>query len=230
MSDIRERLTEVIEDHILDEGANECSCEGWEHWEDSYPERIATYKRHVADVILSKFDVTPKFTSESTLGQIADALRPMREAGMTRSAVEFVVDQVWFDVTPRGEGVTIQIGGRYMGKAQALAQCVVDEVMKRGGSANLTTLPSVEALADALMAEGIDAEPGELDLTPLAERLLAMLPGRSEAEVKIEALREAASAAVTEEEGIPWDHDHDRATVSAWLLGLAARIAQGGQL
>lgn len=54
------------------------------------------------------------------------------------------------------------------------------------------------------------------------------------AEVRCEAaekaLREAASAAVTEGEGVPWDHDHDRATVSAWLLGLAARIAQGGQL
>lgn len=55
-----------------------------------------------------------------------------------------------------------------------------------------TVKPPVEALADALMAEGIDAEPGELDLIPLAERLLAMLPGRTEAEVKAEELRVAA--------------------------------------
>ena len=55
-----------------------------------------------------------------------------------------------------------------------------------------TVKPSVEALADALAAEGIGPEPGEPDLTPTAERLLALLPGRTEAEVKAEALREAA--------------------------------------
>lgn len=51
------------------------------------------------------------------------------------------------------------------------------------------------------------------------------------AEVRCEAaekaLREAASAAVTEEEGIPWDRDHDRATVSAWLEDRAASLARG---
>ena len=87
MSDAREALVALIRREYD------------KHPVDRYPTEGA-----LADAILAEFDVTPKFTSESTLGQIADALRPMREAGMTRSAVEFVVDQVWFDVTERGEG------------------------------------------------------------------------------------------------------------------------------
>ena len=57
-----------------------------------------------------------------------------------------------FDVTPRGEGMTIQIGGRRAGKTQDLAERVADEVMKRGGSATVISLPSVEDVARALNA------------------------------------------------------------------------------
>src|SRR5690606_22024923 len=135
------------------------------------------------DATLRPFQVDPKRGPSDAVGAIADAILA---AG-------------W---TPRGEGTTIEIGGSRAGKTQALAERVADEVMKRGGSATVTSLPSVEALADALAAEGIDADPGDPDLTPTAERLLAMLPGRTEAEVKAEALREAASAAVTDDEGV----------------------------
>ena len=61
----------------------------------------------------------------------------------------------------------------------------------------------------------------------LAAAVVAADPRRTEAQVKAEALREAAFAAVSEDEGIPWDHDYDRATVGAWLDEYAERI--GGE-
>lgn len=42
---------------------------------------------------------------------------------------------------------------------------------------------------------------------------------------KVLALKEAATAAVSEEVGIPWDNDYDRATVAAWLEEFAERYA-----
>lgn len=103
--------------------------------------------------------------------------------------------------------------------------------------------PSVEDVAAAIEAETASYDPvtspergepesllaadgSDMSLTA-ARAVLALPPGRTEAEVEVEALREAASAAVTDGEGVPWDHDHDRATVSAWLLGLADRIEAG---
>src|SRR5690606_20305830 len=69
--------------------------------------------------------------------------------------------------------------------------------------------------ADAILAAG---------WTPPRERTagedLALIR-QTIREVKAETLREAASAAATDDEGVPWDDDHDRATVSAWLEGRA---------
>ena len=50
-----------------------------------------------------------------------------------------------------------------------------------------------------------------------------------DAEVEARALDEAATAAVTEDEGIPWDNDYDRATVSAWLSERADNKRAGAQ-
>lgn len=58
----------------------------------------------------------------------------------------------------------------------------------------------------------------------IGNAILTLLPGRTEAEVKAEALREAAEIAVTSERGIPWDDDYDRATVAAWLDELADEL------
>jgi hypothetical protein len=60
MTDIRERLVALIQDHILEEGANECYCGEWEHWDDSYPGRIDAHGRHVADAILAEYEVTER--------------------------------------------------------------------------------------------------------------------------------------------------------------------------
>lgn len=35
--------------------------------------------------------------SAPTLGDIAEILRPLKAHGVTRSAMEYVIDQVWFD-------------------------------------------------------------------------------------------------------------------------------------
>lgn len=102
------------------------------------------------------------------------------------------------DVTERGKGTAIQIGGSRAGKTQALAERVADEVMKRGGSATVTSLPSVEDLTRAMHAEvccpcdptGCDVQ--DVPEARYARAVLALLPGRTETEVKAEALREAA--------------------------------------
>jgi len=48
-----------------------------------------------------------------------------------------------------------------------------------------------------------------------------------DAEVAAHALEAAASAAVTDDDGIPWDDDYDRATVSAWLAERADDLREG---
>lgn len=46
---------------------------------------------------------------------------------------------------------------------------------------------------------------------------------------KAEALEEAASAAVSDEYGIPWDYDFDRATVAVWLEERAESLRKNAQ-
>lgn len=41
----------VLAGHVLDEYANTCSCEKWEHFEDDYDERVATCTAHVATAL-----------------------------------------------------------------------------------------------------------------------------------------------------------------------------------
>lgn len=38
------------------------------------------------------------------------------------------------------------------------------------------------------------------------------------------ALEDAATVTLTEDEGVPWDHDYDRATVAIWLQECSALI------
>lgn len=56
----RAALEEAIGTHILDEGANECSCKGWEHFDDPYDERIATFSTHVTDALLELWPTPPQ--------------------------------------------------------------------------------------------------------------------------------------------------------------------------
>lgn len=88
--------------------------------------------------------------------------------------------------TERGKGTAIQIGGGRAGKTQALAERVADEVMKRGGSATVTSLPSVEDVARACGDPGSVTPRREGESVPRwsARAVLALLPGRSEAEVR----------------------------------------------
>lgn len=93
MSDPREALVALIQDHILDEGANECSCEEWEHWEDPYPERIATYSGHVADAILAAGWTPPE---ERTLPSVEDMARALWElAEQEAEATGGALDLPW---------------------------------------------------------------------------------------------------------------------------------------
>lgn len=137
-----------------------------------------------------------------------------------------------FDVTPRGEGMTIQIGGRRAGKTQDLAERVADEVMKRGGSATVISLPSVEDVARALWE--LDEQEAETTGGALglpwsaldsltqgtyradAEDLLALLPGRAEAEVKAEGW----------DEGLRAGEAFERARWQ-WSAGATARVVNG---
>ena len=50
------------------------------------------------------------------------------------------------------------------------------------------------------------------------------LPTRLVRDIQVRTIRATARAATYEEDGTPWDHDWDRATVSAWLNGLADNI------
>lgn len=52
------------------------------------------------------------------------------------------------------------------------------------------------------------------------------LPTRLMREIQVRTLRAAARAATYEENGIPWNHDWDRATVAAWLDELADDIEE----
>ena len=81
-----------------------------------------------------------------------------------------------------------------------------------------TVALDVSTCMDALAGlEGVPAWWGGREFRDAAEKVVAADPRRTEADVKAEALREAAHAAVSEDEGIPWDDDYDRATVGAWL-------------
>lgn len=53
------------------------------------------------------------------------------------------------------------------------------------------------------------------------------LPTRLVRDIQARTIRAAARAATHEEDGIPWDHDWDRAAVSAWLDALADDIEKG---
>lgn len=88
-----------------------------------------------------------------------------------------------------------------------------------------TAQPSVKDVA-RVIARRWNMSPRNKPVLDDARAVLALLPGRTEAEVKAEALDEAAYAAVTDEEGIAWDDDYDRATVGAWL-GERAEQARG---
>lgn len=98
-----------------------------------------------------------------------------------------------------------------------------------------TVKPTLEQVVDALAAQ----PPGNGEWTSsgimqAARAVLALYPGRTEAEVKAEALRDAADDPVAEEflRALPAAEysEHAVETSAEWLLGLAARIAQGGQL
>lgn len=43
------------------------------------------------------------WTPESTLGDIAEDLRAMKAGGMTRGALIYVVNRVWYDTEPQEE-------------------------------------------------------------------------------------------------------------------------------
>lgn len=61
-----------------------------------------------------------------------------------------------------------------------------------------------------------------------ADAVLARWPGESRATVQAAALHDAADAAVSDSDDcIPWDHDHDRATVATWLRARADRLEKG---
>ena len=53
------------------------------------------------------------------------------------------------------------------------------------------------------------------------------LPTRLVRDIQVRTIRATARAATYEEDDTPWDHDWDRATVSAWLNGLADNIEAG---
>ena len=50
------------------------------------------------------------------------------------------------------------------------------------------------------------------------------LPTRLVRDIQVRTIRATARAVAYEEDGTPWDHDWDRATVAAWLDGLADNI------
>lgn len=52
------------------------------------------------------------------------------------------------------------------------------------------------------------------------------LPAHLVRDIQARTLRATARAATYEEDGIPWDHDWDRATVAAWLDELADNIEE----
>ena len=54
------------------------------------------------------------------------------------------------------------------------------------------------------------------------------LPARLMRDIQARTLRAAARAATYEEDDSPWDHDWDRAAVSAWLNELADNIERDG--
>lgn len=163
----------------------------------------------LVDATLRPFQVDPERGPSDAVGAIADAILA---AG-------------W---TPRGEGMTIQISGSRAGKTQALAEQVAEAVMERGGSANLTTLPSVEDVARACGDPGSVTPRREGESVPRwsARAVLALLQGRSEAEVYREGydrgLRDAASVSRSEAEV------RREAAEKAWDEGLMAeRTALG---
>ena len=92
------------------------------------------------------------------------------------------------------------------------------------------THPAVEAaITSVRRAYGSrGAEPLAYHATALRAALPHLtaddLPNRLLRDIQARTLRAAARAATYEEDGIPWDHDWDRATVSAWLEELADNI------
>ena len=53
------------------------------------------------------------------------------------------------------------------------------------------------------------------------------LPAHLVRDIQVRTIRATARAATYEEDGTPWDHDWDRAAVSAWLNELADNIEGG---
>ena len=52
------------------------------------------------------------------------------------------------------------------------------------------------------------------------------LPTRLVRDIQVRTIRATARAVTYEEDDTPWDHDWDRAAVSAWLNGLADNIEE----
>lgn len=89
--------------------------------------------------------------------------------------------------------------------------------------------PAVEAAHFASLGKStVSGQTWADALTAVLEHLTADdLPARLVRDIQARTIRSAARAATYEEDGIPWDHDWDRATVSAWLDGLADNIEGG---
>jgi len=81
--------------------------------------------------------------------------------------------------------------------------------------------PSPDALADDYRGVALAA---------LSAALLHLtaddLPTRLVRDIQTRTIRATARAATYEEDGIPWDQGGDRATVAAWLDGLADNIEE----
>jgi hypothetical protein len=146
-----------------------------------------TDPREALVALLGRPDHAPMSTHDPRDGSCQSCPWPLHEMP-PEDIADAILDE--FDVTPRGEGVTIQIGGSRAGKTQALAEQVAEAVMERGGSATVISLPSVEDLTRAMHAEvccpcdptGCDVQ--DVPEARYARAVLAMLPGRTEAEVR----------------------------------------------
>ena len=97
--------------------------------------------------------------------------------------------------------------------------------------------PAVEALADAIY-RALSGQYGDFGTPSKGEAHAALtaalphltaddLPTRLVRDIQVRTIRATARAVTYEEDGTPWDHDWDRAAVSAWLNGLADNIEAG---
>ena len=94
--------------------------------------------------------------------------------------------------------------------------------------------PAVQAADAALrawMADLSDALPDDMMVYVLSAALPHLtaddLPAHLVRDIQARTIRATARAATYEEDGTAWDHDWDRAAVSAWLNELADNIEAG---